>query len=170
MQSRKIFIRDKKFYVPPGVSRGRQRIPVAPSKTSKNPEGNVSTSGNLPPERSKLRAGLEENSGAHRAAAALSVGPEKKEGKRSPPLLGDPRVPLANLPELSRLAIQSGTPLLVYQRDGLPGKAPGELEQEDEGLPGLSGIYRQYEILTALFPFANCEGTEVRTKLEDLEK
>jgi len=50
-------------------------------------------------------------------------------------LLGNAEVFPGNAPRLSRLGIQRGQPLLVYQRDHLSGKIEDQLEQQDEGVP-----------------------------------
>jgi len=50
-------------------------------------------------------------------------------------LLGGAEVFPENAPRLSRLEIQRGQPLLVYQRDHVSGKTADQLEQQDEGVP-----------------------------------
>jgi hypothetical protein len=121
------------------------RIPDPPSAPAKNPEGDSSTPGDLDAGRAELRAGMAQHSDSYREASPFFGGHAKGDTKQRSALLGGPQMPGSQAGPMSGMGIPIGTYLLVHQWNDVPGGGSGKLEQEDENLPELSGLFGKPE-------------------------
>jgi len=111
----------------------------AGSFKTKDPEGDGPTSRDLAQGRAELRVGMAQGSGSHRAAGAF-LGLPPEGDPQIQPLLEGPGLSLGEAEVLPRMGIPPGASLLVRQRNHLPRRNPGQLDEENEGLPYLRGF------------------------------
>ena len=144
------YILSKKFFIGwfERGPNGCKGIFIYPPKNQKNSKGLISTSGDISPRGSGIWTGMAEGSGSYRTAGVLPAGHEEGKGWNSSPLLGDSEMPYAKAASLPGMGVSGRSSLLVHQRNHLPGKKTGKLEQKNESMPEMFRIYKQYECLT----------------------